>query len=61
MGIDLTSALAIGVALLIVFVIIRVVLKITHMLFTFGCLGLIVLAVAVVLFTGVGHRLIPGG
>ncbi len=61
MGIDLTAAVVIGVVLLIVFVLIRVVLKITHMLFTFGCLAVIVLAVAVVLFSGLGHRLVLGG
>ncbi len=49
---NLTMAVAIAVVLLVVFVALRVVLKITHVLFTLGCLAIIVLAVLGVLFGG---------
>ncbi len=55
---NLGTALVIGLGLVVLFIIIRVVLKITHMLFTLGCLALIVIAVLVLIFTGAGSALL---
>jgi hypothetical protein len=48
----LTIALAIGIVLLVAFFLVRIVLKVTHIAFTVGCLAIIVLAVLFVLFGG---------
>ena len=48
----LTIALAIGIVLLVAFFLVRIVLKVTHIAFTVGCLAIIVLAVLFILFGG---------
>lgn len=48
----LTIALALGIVLIVGFFLVRIVLKVTHIAFTVGCLAIIVLAVLFVLFGG---------
>ncbi len=59
-ALNLGTALAVGVGLLILFILIRVVLKITHIVVTVGCLAIIVIAVIAVFFSGAGQALLAG-
>ena len=48
----LTMALVLGIVLVVVFFLVRIVFKVTHIVFTVGCLAIIVLAVLFILFGG---------
>jgi hypothetical protein len=50
MAFDLSNPLILAGALIVLFIVIRVVLKITHTLLTLGCLAVIALAVLAAVF-----------